>query len=71
MRVLLRAETPTMKQRMPHTLEFGHEFKTTYKKHGAGGPIKDIFYNKNIKAFVSYNEKQIHVWKEQNGQQLN
>lgn len=32
--------------------------------------MKDIFYNPHIRCFVSYNEKQMHVWKESDGQQV-
>jgi WD40 repeat protein len=55
---------------LPKTLEFGHEFTCSYTKHGAGGQVKNIFYNKNIRSFVSYNEKQLHVWNAANGQQV-
>ncbi len=42
-------------------VEFGFAFTAEYSKHGAMG-VKDVLFNPNTKAFVSYNEKQIHVW---------
>ena len=50
-------------------VEFGFQFTTEYTKHGAQG-VKDVLFNPNTKAFVSYNEKQIHVWSQQTGEQL-
>lgn len=56
------------RERLPKTLEFGHEFITTYKKHNqSGGAVKKIFYNRNIRSYVSYNEKQLHIWRQDDG----
>ena len=66
----MRPESKIFKERMPKTLEFGQELTTSYNRHTAGGQVKDIFLNKNIRSFVSYNEKQLHVWRASNGQQV-
>jgi len=66
----MRPESNMFRTRIPKTLEFGHEFTTSYKRHTAGGQVKKIFFNKNIRSFVSYNEKQLHVWRADNGQQV-
>ena len=70
LRTLMRPESKIYRDKIPKTLEFGHEFTISYKRHTAGGPVKNIFYNKNIRSYVSYNEKQLHVWKANNGQQV-
>lgn len=55
---LLRPKSKLFKTKIAKALEFGHEFKTSYKKHtNGGGHIKKIFYNKNIRSFVSYTDK--------------
>ena len=70
--MLMRPKSKIFKDRIPKCLEFGYEFKTSYKKHSNGaGHIKKIFYNKNISSFVSYTEKQLHVWKDDDGELVN
>ena len=68
LKILMRPESKLFREMLPKTLEFGHEFTISYKKHGSGGQVKDIFYNNNIRSYISYNEKQLHVWKASNGQ---
>ena len=70
LKVLMRPESKLFREMLPKTLEFGHEFTISYKKHGSGGQVKDIFYNSNIRSYISYNEKAIHVWKASNGAQV-
>lgn len=50
-------------------LEFGHTFTSVYKNQGGLG-VKNIFWNPNSKAFVSYNEKSLHVWNPRTEQSL-
>ena len=45
------------REKLPKTLEFGHEFILSYKRHTGGGQVKKIIYNPNIRSYVSYNEK--------------
>jgi len=70
LKVLMRPESKMFREVVPKTLEFGHEFKINYKKHQAtaGGDIKDIIFNSNIRSYFSYNEKTLHVWRASNGQ---
>lgn len=71
LRMLMRPKSRSTRTRLPKTIEFGYEFTATYKRHtSGGGQVKKIFYNKNIRSFVSYNEKQLHVWREDNGEQV-
>lgn len=71
LRLLMRPKSRMFRPRLPVTLEFGYEFITNYKRHTTGGgQVKKIFYNKNIRSYVSYNEKQLHVWREDNGEQV-
>lgn len=70
LRTLMRPESKIYRDKIPKTLEFGHEFTISYKRHTAGGPVKNIFYNENIRSYVSYNEKQLHVWRANNSQQV-
>jgi hypothetical protein len=70
LKLLLRPESRLFREFLPKTLEFGHEFTIAYKKHAATGHVKDIFYNRNIRSYVSYNEKHLHIWKATNGQQV-
>ena len=53
----MRPESKIYRDKITKTLEFGHEFTISYKRHTAGGHVKNIFYNKNIRSYVSYNEK--------------
>ena len=50
-------------------IDFGYTFTTEYHKHGNHG-VNQVLYNPNMKAFVSCNEKQIHVWGQHDGAQL-
>ena len=70
MKVLLNPEPKLMKEKMPKTLEFGHEFVCGYKKHAGLVPVKDLVVNENIKSYVTYSEKQIHIWSSDNANQL-
>lgn len=70
LKLLLRPESNLYKALLPKTLEFGHEFILSYKKHGSTGHLKDIIHNKNIRSFVSYNDKHLHVWREHTAQQV-
>ena len=70
LKVLMRPESKMFRELLPKTMEFGHEFTISYRKHGAGGAVKNIFYNKNIRSYVSFNEKQVHIWKADGGQQV-
>jgi len=55
------------RQKFSRTVEFGHEVIVTYAKQ-AGTEVKEVLYNKNIQSFISYNDKQIHVWRKENGE---
>ena len=57
MKVLLNPEPKLMKEKMPKTLEFGHEFVCGYKKHAGLVPVKDLVVNENINSYVTYSEK--------------
>lgn len=71
LQMLLRPRSRVIRNRLPKTIEFGYELTTTYNRHTTGGgQVKKIFYNKNTRSFVSYNEKQLHVWREENGEQV-
>jgi hypothetical protein len=50
-------------------IHFGHSLVSCYSKHNRL-PIRGVIYNPNMKAFVSYNAKQIHVWSELSGASL-
>eukprot|EP00347_Sterkiella_histriomuscorum_P010595 403375671 len=82
MRNLLRPEEQLFQRRLPKKLEFGHTLVAQYKKH-IGGAVKSIFWNPNTKqviknldlivlsrAYVSYNEKNLHVWKPETEEQI-
>lgn len=71
LKVLMRPESRLFREKLPKTMEFGHEFTVSYNRHSGAGQVKKIIYNPNIRAFVSYNEKQMHIWKEDNAVQLN
>ena len=51
-------------------LQFGHQFTASYKKHERQA-IKHVFWNPNSKAYVSYNEKSLHVWSPKTEETLN
>lgn len=51
-------------------MNFGTSEVTSYAKHSQTGPVKAVIYNQNSKVFVSYNDKQIHVWNELTGANL-
>ncbi|CDW78455.1 wd repeat-containing protein 87 [Stylonychia lemnae] len=66
---LIRPEEQLFHKRLPKKLEFGHTLVAQYKKH-IGGMVKSIFWNPNTKAYVSYNEKNLHVWKPETEEQI-
>ena len=36
-----------------------------------GANVKNIFHNPNIRSYVSYNDKQLHIWKDDNAELVN
>lgn len=63
LRTLMRPESKLFREFLPKTLEFGHEFFLTYTKHSSTGHLKNILFNPNIRSYVSYNEKHLHIWR--------
>lgn len=53
---------------IPKRLDFGYITAASYNKHTI--QVKSIFWNPNINAFVSYDEKNIHIWEKDTGRQL-
>jgi hypothetical protein len=43
------------------TIDFGISYITEYREHGAHG-AHDVIWIPTSNCFVSYNERQIHVW---------
>jgi len=41
--------------------QFGHQVIATYTKHDRQ-PIKHVFWNPNSKAYVSFQDRALHVW---------
>lgn len=70
LKALMRPESKLFREFLPKTLEFGHEFFLTYTKHVSTGHLKDILYNPNIRSYVSYNEKHLHIWRGTDAQQV-
>lgn len=50
-------------------VNFGIAKICRYSKHSRT-QVKGVLYNPNTKAYISYNEKQIHVWAELTGASL-
>ena len=63
---LMRPPSPDLSLREP-TVEFGHEFSTSYNRHTNTGAVKRVIYNPVSKSYVSYNEKQLHIWRANSG----
>ena len=57
------------RQRLPKTMEFGFQMNLPYSKHIKTSTILGIFHNEIYDCYVSFSEKDIHIWKE-NGKQL-
>lgn len=55
-------------QKIAKKLEFGHVHAWSYSHHTT--QVKDIFWNANLNWFVSYDEKNLHVWDSTNGRML-
>jgi hypothetical protein len=68
MRNILRHDEILFRRKLAKKLEFGHTFTSSYKKHLI--MPKNIFWNQNIRAYCSYNEKNLHVWKPDTEEQL-
>lgn len=55
----------TIKKRM----DFGQSIQAVYTKHNKA-KITSIFWNQNLNAYATYDEKTMHVWNPQNGENL-
>lgn len=50
-------------------MDFGQSISCTYSHHNKGN-ITNIFWNSNINAYATYDEKWMHVWNSSNGETL-
>ena len=50
-------------------IDFGYSQVCGYKRHGNSGTTQ-VIYNPQLRAFVSRNDRNIHVWSQYDGTQL-